>query len=75
MKRDAKKISCPKCGEMPTTLDEKWDGHSIQFQMSRDGVIEADGELNPGDPTSVYALCNCGHEWKLKGVRQIDDLR
>jgi hypothetical protein len=60
---------------MPATLDERWDGHSIQFQMSCDGVIDEDGELNPGDPTSVYAVCDCGHQWKLKGVRQIDDLR
>lgn len=75
MKRDPKKIRCPKCGSMPTTFDEHWDAHTIQFQMGRDGVIEEHGDLNPGDPTSVKALCDCGHKWKLKGVRQITDLR
>lgn len=75
MKRDPKKIKCPKCGEMPTVLDERWNHHSIQFQLSRDGVVDDEGELNPGDPSEVYAMCDCGHEWKLRGVRQIDDLR
>jgi hypothetical protein len=75
MKRDPSKIKCGKCGEKPTTFNERWDAHTIQFCMDSTGAIEEDGELEPGDPTSVYALCNCGHEWKLKGISQIDQLR
>ena len=75
MKRDPSKIKCGECGKNPSVFNEHWDAHTIQFCMNSTGVIEEDGELNPGEPTSVYAACDCGHEWKLKGITQIDQLR
>ena len=65
---------CSKCNKPPSSYTELWNGHSIEFLVDENGLIEEDGNLEPGDPCCVFAECDCGHSWKLRGVSQITQL-
>ncbi len=65
---------CPKCGAKPTLYHEYWAGHAITFGTLESGAPEEDGNMESGYPTHVEAKCDCGHQWRLKGILQITDL-
>lgn len=71
-----KKILCPKCRSQADYLTEIWAGHGIEFHFDKNGEIEEKGNIEPGQPDHVLAKCSCCcHEWKLRGVTQITELR
>lgn len=65
---------CPRCGALPASYIEVWDGHGIHFD-AEDGIPVDVGYLFEGNPSHVIALCGCGHRWQLRGIRQITELR
>ncbi len=65
---------CPSCGRLPYQYVELWRGHSIVFTATAGGRPEAEGEMEPGDPYAVEAVCRCGRTWRVRGVLQISDL-
>ena len=75
---------CPKCKSPADSFIEVWHGHAIQFDSTSDGCLRCDtlsgepleGVLEPGWPHHVEAKCfRCGYQWRLRGVRQIWDIR
>lgn len=75
MPRDPSKIRCPKCLSRPTSYVEHWTAQAIVFDARSDGSAEPIGDLTEGEPCAVSAHCRCGYSWRLKGVRQITELR
>lgn len=69
---------CPKCGKPVFYL--------VEYMRARaDFTCDEDGDWGGGeftdrhDPYAVHAECRrgaggCGHEWKIKGARQIWDV-
>ncbi len=66
-------IQCPKCGNRPYLLIERWRGHTIEFDYNT-GTRSKDGLLKDGEPYKVEARCDCGNWWTLRGVSQITNL-
>jgi hypothetical protein len=67
---------CPKCKSKNLQLIELWT-HSITWDQTEEagGLTSTEGDLNPGDPYRVDALCKqCNYAWRLRGVTQITDL-
>ena len=75
MKRDARKIRCPKCGSRPDHYREFYSKMGTEFDARSDGTPEPVGFHFEGLPRSVLAVCGQGHHWRLRGVSQITDLR
>ena len=65
---------CPKCKSTPESYTEMWTNHAINFD-AKCGVPDEIGYLSDGHPYCVYANCECGHSWRLRGVSQITDLK
>ncbi len=65
---------CPACGAFPDRYEEVWSRHGIQFPADERGRPAKEGLLYEGDPVKVVAVCRCGKEWTVRGVRQIDGL-
>jgi len=66
---------CPKCRAPATGFVEYWTDHSIAFGACNGLPDGEDGELQAGCAYKVEAQCgDCGHEWRLRGVKQISDL-
>lgn len=74
MARSHSKVKCPDCGGSPFCYSEV----SLQvhdFAADESGIEET-GELESSTIQYVIACCgSCKREWKLRGIRQIDDLR
>lgn len=69
-----KRIKCPSCKQQGVRLLREF-GTVSQIFMVRDSWRDADGDIGEvSGGGGVQACCRCGHEWKLKGVSQIDDL-
>jgi len=70
------KRKCPKCKRLPTYYTEFFKDHSIGYFTDIDGEVygEQTVSMHPGDPYCVYAHCECGYKWKLKGISQITDV-
>lgn len=75
MKRRKLPPRCPACKSHPDRYVEMWTGHSIDFPSATSGFPETTGYLSEGNPYKVFAVCNCGRKWTLRGVGQITDLR
>ena len=65
-----RKVACPKCRKPPSVYREFYSG----FFAAEEGSRTAIGYHSEGMPCSVMAVCDCGHKWRLRGVRQITDL-
>ena len=74
---EVKPRRCPKCGELPKGYRERWEGHAIIFEADHLGRPTERVEQTERDAkaVAVFALCSCGHEWRLRGVRQIIQLQ
>lgn len=74
MKR--KKVKCPKCNSTPAFLVEYWRNHYIYFETDKKtGLWDGkDGICNPGEPDSVWGVCDCGKKWKLRNIKQIIEI-
>jgi hypothetical protein len=72
-----RKVRCPKCGKPPISYRELWTGFSMSFDVEDDGegTPEPEGILCEGYPCGVVATCDCKHSWRLRGVKQITELR
>lgn len=67
---------CNACGGLPKSYSEVWSGHCIEFSAGADGLPGEEGYFSDGQPTHVIAECaDCGHTWRLRGIRSISDLR
>lgn len=67
---------CPKCGTLPESYYEEWDGFSIHFDADSRGIPAPEGYLREGGPSGrVDAVCPRGHRWRLRGHLQITALR
>lgn len=67
---------CPKCRKAPQHFREQWGGFAgeIPFNLV-DGVLIAEIHDGPDPrPIGVVAVCECGHEWTLRGITQIIEL-
>jgi hypothetical protein len=52
-----------------------WNNFPLEFAVT-DGKIDEEGILGTGDPHHIIATCGeCDHNWRLRGVSQIDELR
>ena len=69
-----RKIKCGKCNQKITLIREDWLT-SIEFEVGINGDVDRVGEINPDGPTKVFAVCDCGHQWKLRGVDSVDQLK
>lgn len=68
---------CPKCCALPVSYRERWEGHAIIFEADQLGrwTERVEQTERGARAVAVFARCACGHEWKLRGVRQITDLQ
>jgi hypothetical protein len=67
--------ACPKCKSVAVNYIEQ-NSSSITFDVDENGYASEIGYLADGaDPYAVFGLCKNGHEWKLRGVRQITELQ
>jgi len=66
---------CPKCRSAPIAYTEMWTDHAISFGTYENGVPHKEGYLSSGRPVHIVAHCICGHDWRLRKVNQITDLR
>jgi predicted nucleic-acid-binding Zn-ribbon protein len=74
MTRTHKDIKCPVCGNAPFEYQEI--SYQSQSFAADDSGIDETGVLEPSNIKHVIACCGeCKHEWKLRGISQIDDLR
>lgn len=76
MSRNLENIQCPLCKKKNIIFfNEIWDGNIIQFDVRNGGIAEQGIIGDNGSPVRVLPTCgSCGHEWVLKGVRQINDI-
>ncbi len=69
---------CKKCKSIITVYRELFGtvSGSIIFEKHSDKNILCATMHNPPEPNpiAVYAICACGHEWRLRGIRQIIEL-
>jgi hypothetical protein len=65
---------CPNCGLLPNELTENWVGHTIQFSVKKDLVIDREGNFEPGYSDHVTASCQFGHTWRIKGISCVSEL-
>jgi len=71
-----KRIKCPCCRKVAKQLIEIWVNHTIYFDTDANGMWDGgEGFTSMGNPAYVDALCECGHRWRLRGVKQIDDVK
>lgn len=64
-----RRIRCPKCSCSPTSFIEV--GSHFTFFSAGPDWRDDEGVHEPGEYTHVLARCECGHRWKLRGVKQI----
>lgn len=76
LSRNLENIQCPLCKKKNViAFDEIWDGNSIQFLVNNGEISEQGVIGDNGYPVRVIPTCgSCGHEWVLKGVKQINDI-
>jgi hypothetical protein len=67
-------IRCGDCGNTPRAIRE-------ELKSSRDWDLDSNGLLTGGNITSnrvptgkLIALCDCGHMWRLKRMRNISEI-
>jgi hypothetical protein len=71
-----KKRKCPKCKKTVFAYIEVWKNHTMSFDCDRNGYWDGeDGFSAAGEPDHVNGYCLCGHIWRIKGVRQITELK
>lgn len=73
-----KTVKCPECRSIASLLLEVWTEHYIVFETTERGLWDGkDGQLKTsGRPDHVVGVCHsCGHRWRLRGVRQIYDIK
>jgi hypothetical protein len=65
-------IKCPKCGKIPTWVDEYFIGEHM-YRIDDAGHIIWDSVDTGETETTLYyeASCSCGHIWKLRGIKNI----
>ena len=75
-RRPAKRVvRCPICKGVELSLTESIEcfGH---FQQHADGTVDVEGYNTEGGYFKVMARCEtCAHSWRVRGVRQITDIR
>lgn len=76
MPRNLSDLQCPSCKTRNLfTIAEIWDGNAITFEVKHGQISEQGVIGDMGSPVKLIATCaECGHEWVLKGVTQIDDI-
>lgn len=65
---------CPKCRQPPIEYKELTTG-AVVWEVNAEGYPTEIIDEVQGDVEYVRALCSCGHEWRLRGIRQITDVR
>ena len=62
---------CPKCGALPSILQELQAG-IIEFEVDENGQVSETGEIQDTDPNGVVVgMCSkCKNEWEIAGVSQ-----
>lgn len=72
-----KTYKCSKCKSSPKAFVELWGaGNTIVFQCDENGEPQDEGDLCiDSAPYGVEERCICGHQWRLRGVSQITELR
>jgi hypothetical protein len=65
---------CPRCRKKPISYIELWKNR-LSFGVEDSGSPEDIGYLDSGYPYAVVADCSCGHQWKLRGIKQITEVR
>jgi RNA polymerase subunit RPABC4/transcription elongation factor Spt4 len=68
------KVVCPKCKSNSLTLVEVWKDHTITWEQENGEFDRKKGNLEMGDAYRVEAKCECGHQWRIRGALQIDDI-
>lgn len=67
---------CPKCKAVVAIYIEFWMNHTIEFRLDSNGVPIGGAHESSGEPSHVVGYCeNCKHDWILRGVDQITELR
>ena len=61
---------CPKCKARVVVLREFMET-VLEYNVSENGVID-EGTQNPGLATGVWAICDNGHMWRLRGIIQVN---
>lgn len=72
----ARRYKCGKCGSFPSYFHEHIEGTDVyEVEVHADGrvVLRACG-MSVERGGALYARCDCGHYWRLRGVRNIDDI-
>jgi len=66
---------CKKCGFIPAIFKE-YHQHCFEYEVLG-GIIQfEEGTVSEKDNiTGVSAVCVCGHEWKLRKVKQITEFK
>ena len=70
-----RRVRCPKCRKSPEVFVEHWSEHRVSYSVDNNGLPDiCECWEHEGDPYYVSARCECGHDWKIRGVRQIREL-
>jgi hypothetical protein len=74
MPDDRANPTCPKCRSRDITLLEEWST-MLPFHACRDGSLRRVWSIPEHEPTGrIEGACRiCGHEWRLRGVRQVSE--
>jgi ssDNA-binding Zn-finger/Zn-ribbon topoisomerase 1 len=73
-----KKIKCPVCGGRPRTYYEYFIGcHTYDAEKESGSILLNTVDTGETEDTVyVEAVCReCGHEWKLRGVKSLSDIQ
>lgn len=70
------KIKCPKCGSIPSRIDEEWSGIGQSYDVDEKGNIYFSHNPQQMNPTFVFfAICSkCNHGWKIKGCNSLKEI-